>query len=379
MKFLSKLWRKKPDKTNGTFVLPKDTSVKIYTNTTPTSAVNRLNGGSVIASMGVTSDRPVDDLNGLLEKLDQELSQGQPTFLYSQSSTIKNAVMRDGESRLSTAVIWLLNPFVFPLWNAGPTLLRRLLYQWIKTEESETQTVLYVEEPRSETGRSLIALLGQLGWSTRGPDEDNGFVIEISKKDKPVLTALAGNRYPPTGERAQWLRELWSQRIKAEATGSLDQCVEIDNVVDRHLEAALSVVKPEGVPVPQIAVQLRLQMASLNERGEEAFSELIKCLAEREAGFLLAINPTDGSAYMTQWPDGTSGIEVFPDASAANDALTAHDSDKPVALGAMSVVDVLTWMASENACVGIRTGDPDEITRCVLLRPENIAAVLERC
>ncbi len=109
---------------------------------------------------------------------------------------------------------------------------------------------------------------------------------------------------------------------------------------------------------------------------EIAYKALSKCLVEREANFVFPIDVSTRSAALSEWPNHGHGLEVFPDLFLARELLCGSDPDQTQTIGDLPSADVLKWMATENAGLAIRLGDPEEPSRVLFLDPVTVASAL---
>lgn len=361
------------DSRDASFRIPANALLDVYAEPPPIPAVNRIKGGGLIASMGVTSDQPELDLEGLFKRLDSALSEAMPDVVLSRASRLKDAFSETASVEKGRVIIWVLNPQVFALWSVGTELLQRLLLRWADdTRINGATPLLYVQEPKSAAGHTLVSILGDLGFATREPDPDGAIVLSLSRVDGVIVTILAGRHCSPAGSRREWFNDLLDRLREAYAADRAAVCHRISAELSRYLNHYFLLLENEEAKVPVFARHLRELVSQSLTEGESALNALTQCLGEREAGLAFRVKQATGTAECTEWPNYGRGLEVFPDLSMAQEILAGDDIDGPAIIGCLPTGDILSWMAKENSGVGIRIGDPDEPSRVLFIDAEKV-------
>ncbi|MFK8030026.1 MAG: hypothetical protein AB8G18_07275 [Gammaproteobacteria bacterium] len=330
--------------------------------------------------MGVTSDRPEADLEDLFRNLDEALRKGHPNFVLSEASMLSDAFLDTTSSMKMRAVVWILNPQMFGTWRGGSTLLKHLLVRWVQDRERhDIIPVVYVLAPESAEGVTLTKILGELGLTTRGPDSqsNDAIVTAVQRTDGVVVVCLPGPIFQPTGERAAWYEDVCLRRRQAKQNGDKSAREAVDEELIQYLETHLSPLQPEGAVAPEFARQLRELMwrAVTEGQSEDLQRSIIECLAEREAGLVIHVDPTTRATTRKLFRDHEQGLEVFPDLSLATEALAERDVNELMALGCVSYSEVLGWMASEGCGLAIRLGNPDDPTQAFFMDADTVASL----
>jgi hypothetical protein len=373
-KYRNKRAGEKSNSDGESFRVPKNCSLDFYNQPPAIPAVNNIKGGGMIASMGVTSDQPIADLETLLKEIEISLSDGQPTINLSTADKLSDVFLENDSFVSIQAMIWELNPKVFVMWNEGATILQRLICLWLDQKEAGMLPILYLREPNSAAATLLVSILSGLGFTTHGVDSDGSTVVVAMRADEIKVTCLLGPVLSQPAERTAWFEDLSARRIVALKAGNDTNCNEIEEELRIHLDSQLSPLRAKESKAPVFARYLRGLMWDAASGNEIANQKLLRCLVDREANLVFPVDKSTGGVVFREWPGIGHGLEVFPDISLA---MEMADPDVSQVLGDLPGVDLLQWMAKENAGLAIRLGDPDEPSRVLFFDSKSVDSMLK--
>lgn len=361
--------------------VPEGCRLNIYGPPPPVPAVNRLPGGVLLASMGLATDRPGEDMDRLLQLVDEALQEAIPEFLLTEARSTTDAFLIETPYRACRAVVWLLNPRVFSIWADGAGLLQRLLHRWVDDERArEVSPIVYVEDAGSPAGAALASILGAIGLGTRIPESSDGAVIqEFHRPDGLVVSAFAGVRLSASRSELSWHSELSRRRRLALLSGDSSTLERLDIEQREFFERRLAPVRKAGSRAVQWAPRLRehlLQASAGNDA--PAIRLLLEHLLQQEAHPVFLVDAASGCAPFIRGPGETPMLEVFPDLLAAQTVLRAGSRNNASAFGDLSVKDLLEWAARERAGIALWLPSSDEQRRCIHLPPDRVRALSGR-
>ncbi len=361
----------------GTTKVPDGCSLEAYGLAPPVPTVNRLRGGMLMASMGLASDRPDEDIDRLLQFVDEALREGDPEIVLSEAQRTEDLFSVATPSRPLKAMVWLLNPQVFAIWRDSAALLQRLLQRWVADLRTrELVPIIYAPEPRSPAGAALIALLGDLGFAARSPEPSDGAVVlVVQRPDGVVVTALAGESFPPGRGAVEWHAELSRRRLQAQKEGRKALVGELDAAQRDYLEHRLAPLRAKANRAVDWAPRLRALLAQAPEGGEASYRALLDHLQKREAHLVILAEPESHKVEFKTAADGSPMLEVYPDFSSARAALANQDSSGTLVVGDLPTRDLFKWMAEKGAGIALWMESPDEQPRFVHIKPELVRAL----
>jgi hypothetical protein len=379
-RWLGQLWDflvGRQDKGRETALVPDGCRMDIYGEPPPVPAVNRLRGGALIASMGLSSDRPDEDIDRLLRLVDQSLGISLPEILLTQTRQIRDAFSIDTPTRTLRALIWLINPQVFTIWRHGAVLLQRLLHRWSSDLNArELMPIVYIQEPSSPAGKALISVLGEIGFDTRGPEAAGGEVIfAIDRPDGVVVTALTGAHYEASRVAHAWHAELSRNRHLAQLNGNHSMLERLDSEQRDFLELRLAPVRDQGPRAVQWAPRLRELSSQAAEVGcEKGCRGLLEHVIQREAHLVILVDARTRKAAFSKGPDGPV-LDVFPDLLSAQLMLRDKPTTAITAFGDLAGRDLLLWLAKERAGVSLWLESTDNLPRYLYISPDRVRAI----
>jgi hypothetical protein len=361
----------------GTRKVPDGCSLEAYGPSPAIPSVSRLRGGMLMASMGVATDQPGEDMDRLLQLVDQALREGGSEILLSEAQHTDDLFSADTPTRSFKAMVWMLNPLVFATWREGAALLQRLLQHWVDDlRVRELAPIVYVPEPRSPVAAGLIRLLGDLGFGARGPQSSNGAAVLVAQRaDGVVVTALAGESFAPGRGALRWHAELNRRRHQARKEGRKGLLGELDQAQRDYLEQRLAPLRTSADRAVEWAPRLRALTAQAPTGGESAYRNLLDHLQKREAHLVILAQPQTRNVDFKTAADGTPMLEVFPDYSSARGALTRRGAGDAMGLGALSTRELFLWMAQKGAGLALWMESPDEQPRFVHIKAELVRAL----
>lgn len=361
----------------GTARVPEGCSLEGYGPPPPMPTVNRLRGGILMASMGLTSDRPAEDVDRLLQLVDEALRGGDPELILTEAQQIDDAFSVDTPTRPFKGMVWLLNPQVFATWSDGPALLQRLLNRWVEDlRKRELVPVIYVQQPESPAGAGLISLLGDLGFNARSPEPSDGAVIlAIQRPDGVVVTAFAGETHAAGRGAVQWHAELSRRRHQAQKEGRKALVGELDSAQRDYLEHRLAPLRTQSSRAVEWAPRLRALLAEVPGGGEATYRALLDHLQKREAHVVILAEPDTRHTEFKAAADGSPMLEVYPDYTSARAALAARNPDVGLGFGDLSTRELFKWMVEKGAGIALWMESPDEQPRFVHIKPDLVRAL----
>ncbi len=359
------LWHGEPVDETYTIEVPEGASVTVYSDPLVFPQVSQLLGGALMVSTGALSDRTETDIDELLQALDAALAQSSPDILCGTGTRLEDAFADDPPCTPVRAIIWVLNPIVFTAWSSGPRQLRRVIEKWEECVRQDILSTVYLQAPETVEGRAVGVALLDLGYTLRTPDEDNddAIVYAIKRADGRVITCFTGEVLYPEGKLADWYASLQNES-REDAVASLEAL----------LRERLRPIHNDGPVAPHFARELRDLMLRISAGDENAYRELLATLPDREAGLVYRAHPKTNAARMVEW-DNRHGIQVAPDWSVAAAVHRELEPDEPTCFAVIRPRELLEWMASEGAGVGIYLGDVDNIQNMVFVDPNAVPGI----
>jgi hypothetical protein len=362
----------------GMAVVPDGCRMDVYGEPPLVPTVSRLRGGTLIASMGLTSDCPDEDIDRLIHLVDQSVGVSLPEILLTQSRQLSDAFSIESPARTVRALVWLLNPQVFTIWRHGAVLLQQLLDRWSSDRKArELIPIVYIQKPTSPAGKALVSVLGEIGFDTRGPDAAGGEVIfAIERPDGVIVTAFAGTHFEASRAAVAWHTELSRTRSLARVTGNHLMLERLDSEQRDFLELRLRPVREQESRAVQWARRLRdLSSRAFEAGSEDGCSTLLEHLIQREAHLVFLVDAKSRSVAFSKGPDARPVLDVFPDLSSAQLTSLAKASAGVTAFGDLAGCDLLMWMAREGAGVSLWLGSPDDKPRRLHILPDRVRAI----
>ncbi len=362
----------------GTSKVPEGCSLEAYGLAPPVPTVSRLRGGMLMASMGLASDRPDEDIDRLLQLVDEALREGDPEILLSDAQRTDALFSVDTPTRSLKAMVWLLNPQVFATWRDGAALFQRLLQRWMADLRARNLVpIIYVPEPHSPAGAALIALLSDLGFGARSPEPSDGAVVlVVQRPDGVFVTALAGESFAPGRGAVEWHAELSRRRHQAQKESRKALVGELDKAQRDYLEHRLAPLRAKSNRAVEWAPRLRALTTQAPEGGETSYRALLDQLQKREAHLVIIAEPDTRNVEFYTAADGSPMLEVYPDYSSARTALANRNAGSTLGFGELSTQELFKWMAQKGAGVALWMESPDDgPPKFVHIKPELVRAL----
>jgi hypothetical protein len=353
-------------------VVPDGCRLELYRAPPPIASVNRIVGGALIASQGVTNDEPEAEIDKLLSLLDDELKKAWPNVVFIESGvSLSEAFSTALPTRASGAIIWVLNPNTFLAFREGPRLLQRLLYKiyLLRTRQPLPLTqIIYVTDAETPAGVCLSATLNNLGFTVHKPARsDDGLVAAVQRADGSIVTGFLGERVAPSDKAEEYFHSLCDQKYRAQVAADAVALSRIEGEELECLAKRLALVTGKVLKAVQWAPRLHRFLSQALDASEASKRTLLEELIRREAHLIFLVNPDKRSAAFRSWPGVDSGLELFPDFISARLAHCIDDPDKTVTFGDLAPRELFAWLATMGAGAGIRVKSAGDDARWILL------------
>jgi hypothetical protein len=365
-----------------TAIVPDGCRLELYQTSPPIPSVNRIVGGALIASQGVTNDEPESEIDKLLCLVDDELKSAWPNALLPDfRASLSEAFSTALPTRTTGAIIWVLNPNAFLAFREGPSLLQRLLYKiyLLGTRQTRPLTqIIYVTDAETPAGICLSTTLSNLGLTVHMPVRSGeGIVAAVQRADGSIVTGLLGEPVAPSDSAEGYFHALCEQKYRVQVAGDTVALSRIEGQERDYLAKRLALVNGKVSKSVQLAPRLHRFVSEALDGTEASRRALLAELIRREPHLIFLVNPDASSAAFRSWPGVDRGLELFPDFISARLAHRIDDPEKTTTFGDLAPRELFAWLATIGAGAGMRVKSSDEDPRWVLLYPSEMQPLSE--
>jgi hypothetical protein len=372
-----------PAQTAPPIVVPQGHRVVTFpVPTGPGPSLFHTDGGVWIASLGHGSDEPIEELDGLLQELQPQLSTAQrPVLLSGIDGPLSElfAPANPWVRSVPRALLWIFNRPGLDNWLEKParlqTLLRRLYRLGVLTQL--TQCVSF--EPDSGPGATVMArLFAGLGLGVRalGPDPHRLVMAEVHRPEGVVISAPLGNPRP-LGDAAvdPYPSTVNQEKAAAEAQEDRQRLMDLETQERNHLARLVQPVLPhldQGalLRAPRLCRLLRTVVDQGSPAARRALDEE---LLRRDQLLQLLMKPDGRSTFTATFPGVGSVLRGYPDLISLK--LTARDlhlAEGSYLPGGMPARQLFDWGAKMNVSVALNVFMATHTPSYVVWTPEEV-------
>jgi hypothetical protein len=362
--------------------VPDGCRLELYRSPPPIAAVNRIVGGALIASQGVTNDEPEAEIDRLFSLLDDELKKAWPNVIFLKCGASLSEVFSTAlPTRTTGAIIWVLNPNTFLAFREGPGLLQRLLYKMylLRTRQALPLTqIIYVTDAETPAGVCLSNTLSDLGLTVHKPARsDEGLVAAAQRADGSIVTGLLGEPVAPSDKAEEYFQAVCDQKYRVQVAGDAVALSRIEGEERDYLATRLGCVNGKVSKTVQWAPQLHRFVSQAVDGSDASRRALLSELTRREPHLIFLVNPDARSVTFRSWPGVDRGLELFPDCISARLAHCIDDPEKTATFGDLAPRELFAWLATMGAGAGMGVKSADEDPRWVMLYPNEMQPLSE--
>lgn len=277
--------------------------------------INVLEGGALLAQLGVGSDQPEEELAAALRRVDALLREPRRRVLVSHGGELSSLMAPHDPpvTPVSALVVWTLDPDRLAHAPKAVALVQRWLafVHGLGIGNDLAQAAYFLGASQSPFARGLAGLLAGLGVEVRAPlRRDAAVLIEVVRPDGGVLTALAGSQLEAAADPSAQVTN--QARRLARDQRDLARVQRLETEEHEALTRMLAPGAPDKLAALRAPLLRKLTLDTV-ARGDAARPALYEELLRREVPLLLAIDTTSGGPRGISWPDGAKATPVFGD------------------------------------------------------------------
>lgn len=326
-------------------------------------------GDSVwVASLGLGGDEPVEDLEGLLRKLERQAWDAQRPARVSRAEGPLSLLFAPSNPPVKTVprlLLWVINKPTLDGWLVEPARLQVLLRHLYRLENAAqpiTQFV-YFEHDCGPGAAVMARLLAGLGLNPQvlqqDPDPQRPLLVKVHRPDGLALIALTGAPFPLQGAVDTFPADVNAQKAGAEAQGDAPLLQMLEARERDYLARVLQPLQPllsqlnRGPPLraPRLC---RLLRTVVERRAPSDRLALEEALLSRAQPLLILMKPDSRETFVAEFPETGPALRVYPDVQSLR--MTVRDLKLPEGsyrIAGLAVRDVFDWGAKSNLTVAL--------------------------
>jgi hypothetical protein len=345
-------------------------------------------GGIWFAYMGLGSDDPFEDLDGLLRKLEPQLDSAPRTVLLAQSVRQVSELFAPADpelQKLPGAIAWLFPDSSVEAWLESPARLQLLLHRLhdLNVRRPSLYQCVYLAGDSGQGGLLLAGLLKGLGIEVHKPDARQGhFLMEVQRPEGVVLSALMGGLYPVGQHAADFSsRTVNQEKAHAESQGDATRLRLLEQQERDSLAKLLGPSWPLRMrrPLERAPRLCRMLRATVDKGDPDTRRLLDEELLNRPLPLLLLMNPDGRSVIPAEFPGVGRALRAFPDLTSLN--LTVRDLQLQrgsyLSVGIMAH-ELFGWAAKGGLAVALNVFLTPHTPAYVLWGPKEAISMAQR-